>query len=356
MSLLKQFTDKATLAQIKQRTYTRVSFPYGFSHLLESLEIAGLSDVITNSRNVRGTYIWTETQSRQGVMLETDAHPYASLNVNMTVSGTPDALDLFDSILNLQGAVYEGKQTSTPTITHEYHDTLNPALWDKDGDKYILKPDVREALLDIAAEFIDFQKMTDLKIQDITITGSCSNYNWTDSSDIDLHMLVDIKHTTKQYGPLVPEYFEAKRKVWSDLHDISIKGIPVEPYIQNIAEKHHATAIYSLAQDMWLMEPSYNEPTIDDVEIKSKLKQLMSAIDDAVTSNKATIIEALMTKIKNLRKAGLESGGEFSVGNLIFKELRRNGYFEKLAECKTKVYDRALSVEDEEWFNLTQGE
>ena len=104
------------------------------------------------------------------------------------------------------------------------------------------------------------------------------------------------------------------------------------------------------------MEPNYDEPTIDDISIKTKLKQLMSAIDDAVSSNKASVIEALMTKIKTLRTSGLEEGGEFSVGNLIFKELRRNGYFEKLAECKTKVYDRNLSVEDEEWYNLTQGE
>ena len=40
-------------------------------------------------------------------------------------------------------------------------------------------------------------------------------------------------------------------------------------------------------------------------------------------------------KIKNYRKSGLESeGGEFSIGNLVFKLLRRNGYIEKMIELK----------------------
>lgn len=356
MNLIKQFTKQETLAQVKTVTYTNVAFPHGFSHLIDSLEIAGLSSGTERSRNTGNRFVWVNECERRGITMETDAHPLISERVNMTVSGVKDALELFDSIVRLQGVLHEGSATNTPTITHEYHDELNPVLWERDGDTYTLRPEIKEALLDIAAEFVDFQKMNDLEISDITITGSCANYNWTGHSDIDLHMLVDFKRTIKQYGPLVPEYFEAKRKVWSDLHDISIKGIPVEPYMQNVHEKHHSTAIYSIATDEWLLEPTHNAPSIDDVEIKSKLKQFMSAIDDAITSNKARTIEALMDKIKNLRKAGLEEGGEFSTGNLVFKELRRNGYFEKLAECKTKVYDRELSVEDEEWFNLTQGE
>jgi predicted nucleotidyltransferase len=356
MKLFKQLTEQAALAQVRQTVYGHASFPNGFSHLMESLEIAGLADSDSRSRKVGSTYLWTDKRTRNGVMIETNAHPYTTPHVNMTVSGNKDALEIFESILELQGVQYDGKESSLPKITHEYHDALNPALWEQTEDGYTLKEDIKEALMDIAAEFIDFQKMTALEIEDITVTGSCANYNWTPKSDIDLHMIVDFKKTTKQYGPLVPEYFEAKRKVWSDLHDIKIHGIPVEPYIQNKDEKHHSTAVYSLVDDSWIIEPTHEEPTIDDAAIKTKLKQLMREIDDVVTANRAGPVEALMTKIKNMRKAGLESGGEFATDNLIFKELRRNGYFEKLAECKTKVYDRELSIEDEEWTNLTQGD
>jgi predicted nucleotidyltransferase len=352
MTLIKQFNRQANAAQHKRIEYTNVTFPESFIGLMSSLEIHGLTDNLLPPNGISEHRVWADKTPMGGLMVETVGHPHLGRPVTLIVSGPKAALDEFSSIVERQGVLYEGKEVSTPKITHEYHDELNPVLWEQSEDGYTLRPEIREALMDIAAEFVDFQKMSDLEIQDITITGSCANFNWTPNSDIDLHMLVNFARTVKQYGPLVPEYFEAKRKVWSDLHDISIKGIPVEPYMQNTAEKHHSTAIYSLADDKWLMEPSHNPPTIDDVEIKSKLKQFMSAIDDAVSSNKAGVVEALMDKIKALRKSGLEEGGEFSIGNLVFKELRRNGYFEKLAECKSKAYDRELSVEEEEWNNL----
>lgn len=352
MTLIKQSNRRANSANLKQVKYTNATFPQHFISLMSSLEVRGLTDELLPPNGISEHRVWADKTPLGGIMVETVGHPHLGKPVTLIATGSKQVLEEFAAIMEQQAVMYEGKKISTPKITHEYHDELNPVLWGKVGEEYALRPEIREALMDIAAEFIDFQKMADLEIQDITITGSCANYNWTPNSDIDLHMLVNFARTVKQYGPLVPEYFEAKRKVWSDLHDISIKGIPVEPYMQNTAEKHHSTAIYSLADDKWLLEPSHNPPNIDDVEIKSKLKRFMSAIDDAVSSNKAGVVEALMDKIKALRKSGLEEGGEFSVGNLVFKELRRNGYFEKLAECKSKAYDRELSVEEEEWNNL----
>ena len=74
-------------------------------------------------------------------------------------------------------------------------------------------------------------------------------------------------------------------------------------------------------------------------------------IDLVCTSNKAEVIEKLHEKIVKMRKAGLEKGGEFSTANVVFKELRRQGYIDKLADCKTKTFDRKLSVEDEEFWS-----
>ena len=54
----------------------------------------------------------------------------------------------------------------------------------------------------------------------------------------------------------------------------------------------------------------------------------------------------LSTKIKKMRKAGLETEGEYSVENIIFKELRNNGSLAKLADLKREAYDALMSLDE----------
>ena len=53
-----------------------------------------------------------------------------------------------------------------------------------------------------------------------------------------------------------------------------------------------------------------------------------------------------MEKIKKLRRAGLESEGEYSVENLAFKTLRNTGYLRKLSDLKREAYDAMMSIEE----------
>ena len=55
-------------------------------------------------------------------------------------------------------------------------------------------------------------------------------------------------------------------------------------------------------------------------------------------------VEKMREKLRKFRKAGLDTGGEFSVENLSFKVLRRNGYLKKLSDLATKAYDKAMSM------------
>jgi hypothetical protein len=55
-------------------------------------------------------------------------------------------------------------------------------------------------------------------------------------------------------------------------------------------------------------------------------------------------VEGLLDKIKIMRSAGLESGGEYSPENLTFKVLRREGYIEKLMDLRDKSYDKSLTL------------
>jgi hypothetical protein len=77
-------------------------------------------------------------------------------------------------------------QISELGVDIDYHDQLNPLLWD---DRE-LKLEVRYKLLDIARNFINFIGVHPLGLEDITISGSNASYGYTASSDIDLHLIV----------------------------------------------------------------------------------------------------------------------------------------------------------------------
>ena len=49
-------------------------------------------------------------------------------------------------------------------------------------------------------------------------------------------------------------------------------------------------------------------------------------------------------KIKNMRKAALLSGDEFSFDNLVFKSLRSEGIFDKMNKYLEKIRDKKLSL------------
>ena len=70
-----------------------------------------------------------------------------------------------------------------------YNNTLNPDLWQ---DSNTLKPEVRESLLKTAQDFYKDTELT-APIEDIYMLGSSANYNWSPTSDIDLHVVIDFK-------------------------------------------------------------------------------------------------------------------------------------------------------------------
>jgi hypothetical protein len=57
------------------------------------------------------------------------------------------------------------------------------------------------------------------------------------------------------------------------------------------------------------------------------------------------VAEDMWNDIKRMRKAGLESGGEFSVENIVFKMLRNQGWLEKLNNYVGELQDQQLSIE-----------
>ena len=100
-----------------------------------------------------------------------------------------------DELLEEIKEFYDSKSPSKPDSLEENiekHDKLNPTLFDE--DKHLF-PDVREALLRIAKEFVSGVEEDDVAINvtDIKLVGSNCSYNYNQDSDIDLHIVAETK-------------------------------------------------------------------------------------------------------------------------------------------------------------------
>ena len=259
--------------------------------------------------------------------------------------------NLIDELLELSDPEVDGKIIKSFRLKNK----LCPLIFDLvDGDEYIMKKDIRNRLIEIADQFIDFWGV-DFFIHDIILTGSLANYNWSEYSDVDLHILVDMdelndgdSNSIALHG-IVKEFFDAKKNVWNNNHDIKIKGFEVELYVQDIDEEHVSSGVYSVLNDEWVVKPSFKKENIDTKKILDKGEYFAKQIDKLISDYEQSIEvskeeESLREKLKKFRKSGLETGGEYSYENLTFKLLRRNGYIEKLINLRNDIIDKKLSV------------
>ena len=100
--------------------------------------------------------------------------------------------------------------------------------------------------------------------------------------------------------------------------------------------------------DEWIKKPTKDGFVPDEDSIKKKAKLYMKMINDLEKDFKSDApysklekkLKKVWKKIKDARQSGLEKEGEYSVENLMFKLLRRNGYIERFMDIKKKSYDK----------------
>ena len=260
---------------------------------------------------------------------------------------TPAWLDL--RLVPYRIAKY-GMPTNHPIQTEEvapeeivdlivFHDELNPKFWD--GDKK-MHSDVRFHLLQAAKEFYDFIELPKLKVTDIVVVGSNASYNYTELSDLDVHLIVKFK--ALPCSDLMENFFSTKKTLWNTQHDITVKGQQVEMYVQDTKALLESNGVYSLLKNRWIVEPRSEQPTWDDMAVVAKTTACADEIDDLIKSDPTEDeISDLLYRIHNMRRAGLQAGGEFSTENLTYKSLRNLGYLSRLYDLKGAKNDRRLS-------------
>lgn len=228
-------------------------------------------------------------------------------------------------------------------LTLKYHDELNPKIWS--GRELIEK--VRTHLLKIAEQWRQSANIPKESIKDILLTGGNANYNYTKFSDLDVHLLVDKKLIADCESKILDDYLKDKKAMWALNHDIKVCGFPVELYAQDISEKTPSNqGVFSLKDNKWVSLPKKEKVDLANPALKRKIAALKHTIDLFVQQKSEDVqkMNAFKEKLRNMRSAAIQKGGEFSLENLAFKELRNLGYLDKFSNYIKNVSDLSLSL------------
>jgi hypothetical protein len=102
--------------------------------------------------------------------------------------------------------------------------------------------------------------------------------------------------------------------------------------------------------DTWVKEPTKDSiPEVDqeaiDKAFKPWEKRYKALIANITNETKdESEIDKFIDSLYDLRKKGLSTEGEYSIENLVFKEVRNNGYLDNLKELRHKVIAQRLSL------------
>ena len=197
----------------------------------------------------------------------------------------------------------------------EVHDSLNPKLWTEENK---LRDDVKIKLIEIIEQF---ESTCDIPLNmiDAHIVGSNASYNYTRYSDIDVHIIsnFDLLDAPKEIVQLA---FNAVKSKFNSDYDISIHGVDVELYVEDVRSGAVSNGVYSLYQDTWIKFPK-KLSDIPQPDISDELPIWKSKFSAAIESNDSEKITEVINDLYIIRKNSLDTEGEYGKGNCLFKEI-----------------------------------
>lgn len=224
----------------------------------------------------------------------------------------------------------------------EIHDELNPKIWNAKNE---LRDDVAEKIQAIVTTFVEQLKEDDIEliVDDIHLVGSNVNYNYTDESDLDIHIIAD--ETTDCSSEHLPLIYNAYKRLFNNNYDITLNGVNAEIYVENKDKiSNVSSGVYSM-NDGWLKKPTISDiPKIDEAKLEKLIHEYESKYLDIEENPSLNDIETFIDDIYDIRTSSISKEGEFGVGNLMFKEIRRLGYLDNLKELKNKLISKELSL------------
>jgi len=221
----------------------------------------------------------------------------------------------------------------------EFRDKLNPKLW----DEWELNKEASKHLKYVAERFVKWLEVP-LEIKDIWILGSMASFNYSDSSDIDLHIYVDLSKFKDKDN--IKELLETKTKLFKKLFPIRLFGIPIELTVEDDSNRAESPGIYSLVKDAWVKKPKKVDEDEVETDVAGKISGMWKKRIKAALQNKSLDsddLNDLKDEIKDQRRKALKKDGEFSDGNIAFKDLRKTGYIDKIKNVRDAKFKKELS-------------
>ena len=215
---------------------------------------------------------------------------------------------------------------------------LNPKLWE---DKK-LKRDVREAIIDIVSEFMD-NLIIPVEILDVRVVGSNASYNYTEQSDLDVHIISDLELVGSP-TEIVQALYNSERSNFNRTHNIKIKGIDVELYVEDVNSSVTSNGIYSVIDDIWIKEPQIIKERSVKID-KKELRDLVNSVKSVLADGDSNDIKDCINMLYLMRKDSIAIDGEYSVGNLLFKEIRNRGLLSALKDKYNEMISDELTLE-----------
>lgn len=220
----------------------------------------------------------------------------------------------------------------------QVHNELNPKLF-KD-DKLI--DEVRDKIIEIVLNFEKYIKVP-ISIVDIQLVGSNASYNYTEKSDIDVHVIANYD-TVSEDTALLQSLYDAKKSKFNDDFDIVVKGLEVELYIENIKSNVVSNGIYSVCDNDWVKKPI----KITGIEIFDNSKDISKwskKIEEVLQSKDEEEIKNIINALYLMRKNSIAVEGEWGKGNQLFKDIRNLGLIKQLKDAYKDCISKKLSLE-----------
>ena len=206
----------------------------------------------------------------------------------------------------------------------------------------ILYDDVRSNILKIAKTFINESEIP-LNVVDIQLVGSQAAYNYTNNSDLDIHIIVSYLSDRDDIAAAKKAYYQLYKKQFNDKYNLSIHNIPVELYVDDVASNIISNGIYSILNNKWIKFPEKIDYKVYDInEIVNKWK---SIIDSIIDQQDLKQLQNLLDKLYLMRRNSLSIDGEYGKGNQIFKGIRNIGYLDKLKSAINNAISSELTLE-----------
>ena len=226
------------------------------------------------------------------------------------------------------------------TENFEVHNILNPKLWDENNR---LLDDVKVKIFEIVEHFCSTCDVP-ISIADIHLVGSNCSYNYTEYSDLDVHIVCNFELISPQKELLQVLYNALKAKFNAE-YDIKVRGIDVEIYVEDIKSTVTSNGIYSMMRDCWVKFPKKLDD-IPQVNIERECSVWEKRLKRIIDSNKnSSDIEKAINDLYLIRKYSLDTDGEYGNGNQLFKHIRNIGLLDALKDAYKSSRSRELSLE-----------